>query len=53
MKKLLSDLIPDLGKCPNHKTHEIPKYIYLRVFWFGHFPRALLEEDIFKDKKYL
>ena len=28
-----SDLIPDFGKCPNQKTHEIRKYVYLRVFW--------------------
>ena len=26
IKKLLSDLIPDLGKCPNQKTHKIRKY---------------------------
>ena len=43
IKKLLSDLIPDLGKCPNQKTHEIRKYTYLHVFWFGHFPRSGIE----------
>ena len=43
MKKLLSDLIPEIGKCPNQKTDEIRKFAYMRVFWFGHFPRSGIE----------
>ena len=42
-QKLCSDLILDLGKCPNQKTHEIRKYLYLCVFWLGHFPRSRIE----------
>ena len=43
IKKLLSDLVPDLGRCPNHNTHEIRKYMYLRAFWFRHFLRSRIK----------
>ena len=48
---MLLALIPDLGKCPNQKTHEIRKYAYLRVFWFGHFPRSGIESESSPNKK--
>ena len=51
IKNLFSDLFPDLGKCPNQKTHEIRKYAYLCVFSLGHFPRPGIEsENSFWDK---
>ena len=42
---MFSDLISDLGKWPNQKTHEIRKYTYLHVFWFGHFPRSGIKSE--------
>ena len=51
---MFSDMIPDLGKCPNQKTC---KYVYLRiscVFWFGHFPRSgIKSENSFFIKCYI
>ena len=33
-------MIPDLGKCPNQKRHEIRKYAYLRVFMVSALPEV-------------
>ena len=45
IRKLLSDLIPDLGKCSKQKNR---KYVYLHiscVFCFGHFPRPGIKSE--------
>ena len=49
MRKMLSDSILDLGKCPNRKMHESES----AFFRLGHFARSKIEsESIFLIKYY-
>ena len=49
MRKLLSDTILDLGKCPNRKT-----YTFTFIFRLAHFLRSKIEyEGIFLIKHYI
>ena len=41
MRKMLSDSILDLRKCPNRKTHESES----AYFWFGHFARSKIKSE--------
>ena len=45
-KKLLSDWIPDLGKCPNQKTR---KYVYMRISWVSGVPKKWISHCIFEN----